>query len=102
MTVRSTILSLLAGLALVLGVTGAPLAQVTAPGTTQVTMESFALPPGARPHDVAPGPGGVVWYTAQGQGALGRLDPGTGEVRQIPLAIKRLAPPAKERALGLF
>ena len=89
MTLRSTLLSFLAGLALVLGVTGAPQAQMvapaTAPGTAQVTMESFALPPGARPHDVAPGPGGVVWYTAQGQGALGRLDPGTGEVRQIPL-----------------
>ena len=25
----------------------------------------------ARPHDVAPAPDGAVWYTAQGQGALG-------------------------------
>lgn len=74
MTVRSTVLSFLAGLIPVLAVTGAPQAQ----GTAQVTMESFALPSGARPHDVAPGPGGVVWYTAQGQGALGRLDPVTG------------------------
>ncbi|MDA1003854.1 MAG: lyase, partial [Chloroflexi bacterium] len=30
-------------------------------------------------------PDGAVWYTAQRQGALGRLDPATGETRQIPL-----------------
>ncbi|MBT5413081.1 MAG: lyase [Rhodospirillaceae bacterium] len=51
-------------------------------------IESFAVPDGARPHDVAPtpgGPDGSVWYTAQRQGALGRLDPKTGETVQIPL-----------------
>ena len=47
----------------------------------------YELPKGAHPHDVAadPRPGGPVWYTAQHQGALGRLDPATGEVIQIPL-----------------
>lgn len=45
----------------------------------------YDLPSGARPHDVAPAPDGTVWYTAQRQGALGRLDPGTGRVEQIPL-----------------
>ena len=45
----------------------------------------YAVPNGARPHDVAPAPDGTVWYTAQGQGALGRLDPETGETVQIPL-----------------
>jgi len=45
----------------------------------------FAVPSGAGPHDVAPGPDGTVWYTAQRQGALGRLDPATGRVEQIPL-----------------
>lgn len=47
----------------------------------------FDVPRGARPHDVAPDPkpGGAVWYTAQGQGALGRLDPASGKVDQIPL-----------------
>jgi virginiamycin B lyase len=50
-------------------------------------VQYYPVPDGARPHDVAPDPrpGGVVWYTAQGQGALGRLDPETGEVVQIPL-----------------
>jgi len=47
----------------------------------------YELPRGARPHDVAPDPkpGGAVWYTAQGQGALGRLDPINGQVEQIGL-----------------
>lgn len=50
-----------------------------------VRVESFAVPDGAHPHDVAPAPDGTVWYTAQYQGALGRLDPATGETEQIPL-----------------
>ena len=47
----------------------------------------YAVPRGARPHDVAPDPkpGGPVWYTAQGQGALGRLDPASGKAEQIAL-----------------
>jgi virginiamycin B lyase len=45
----------------------------------------FPVPAGAGPHDVAPAPDGTVWYTAQQQGALGRLDPATGKTEQIPL-----------------
>ncbi|MBI1208372.1 MAG: lyase [Azospirillum sp.] len=45
----------------------------------------FTVPEGAHPHDVAPAPDGTVWYTAQHQGALGRLEPSTGRVEQIPL-----------------
>lgn len=45
----------------------------------------YPVPAGAHPHDVAPSPDGSVWYTAQHQGALGRLDPKTGTVEQIPL-----------------
>jgi virginiamycin B lyase len=51
----------------------------------QDKVQIFDLPAGARPHDVAPGPHGGVWYTAQRQGALGILDPATGEVVQVPL-----------------
>ncbi len=51
-----------------------------------VTVDRFPVPDGAHPHDVAPQPGGgPVWYTAQYQGALGRLDPATGETRHIAL-----------------
>jgi virginiamycin B lyase len=49
------------------------------------TIQEYPVPAGARPHDVAPAPDGTVWYTAQRQGALGRLDPVTGETHQIPL-----------------
>lgn len=45
----------------------------------------YDVPEGARPHDVAPAPDGTIWYTAQRQGALGILDPETGEVAQVPL-----------------
>lgn len=61
------------------------LAGLTAlPATAQV-VRYFPVPEGARPHDVAPAPDGSVWYTAQGQGALGRLDPRNGKTKQIPL-----------------
>ncbi len=49
------------------------------------TVEEFAVPAGSRPHDVAPAPDGSVWFTAQGSGHLGRLDPRTGRTRLIPL-----------------
>jgi virginiamycin B lyase len=53
----------------------------------EIESKTFALPAGSGPHDVAPAPepDGVVWYTAQTAGALGRLDPSTGQVKQIPL-----------------
>jgi virginiamycin B lyase len=37
------------------------------------------------PHDIWPAGDGTVWYTAQFRGATGRLDPGTGAFREIPL-----------------
>jgi virginiamycin B lyase len=55
------------------------------PALAEDKVRFFDLPEGARPHDVAPGPDGKVWYTAQRQGALGILDRATGEVEQVPL-----------------
>ena len=49
------------------------------------TIQEYPVPPGTHPHDVAPAPDGSVWYTAQISGALGKLDPTTGETRHIPL-----------------
>jgi virginiamycin B lyase len=49
------------------------------------TITEFPVPPGTHPHDVAPATDGGVWYTAQHSGALGYLDPATGETRHIPL-----------------
>jgi virginiamycin B lyase len=43
------------------------------------------VPSGTRPHDVAPARDGGVWYTAQGSGELGWLDPKTGRSRLTSL-----------------
>jgi virginiamycin B lyase len=48
-------------------------------------LKTYKVPAGARPHDVAVSADGIVWYTAQGGGALGRLDPRNGAVKQIKL-----------------
>ena len=69
----------------------------TAPETTTQTtppaaivpenlvLESFPVPAGSGPHDVAPALDGGVWYTAQDTGELGWLDPATGETRHTAL-----------------
>jgi virginiamycin B lyase len=54
----------------------------------EVRIETFKVPSGAHPHDVAPAPDGKVWYTAQHQGALGILDPATGKTEHVALGEK--------------
>jgi virginiamycin B lyase len=49
------------------------------------TVQEYPVPSGSRPHDVAPAVDGGVWYTAQGSGELGWLNPETGETRHIAL-----------------
>jgi virginiamycin B lyase len=51
----------------------------------QLTVEEFPVPAGSRPHDVAPAADGGIWYTGQGDGTLGWLDPATGTVEVIDL-----------------
>ena len=48
-------------------------------------LQEYPVPRGSRAHDVAPAPDGSVWYTAQGTGELGRLDPSTGRTRHTKL-----------------
>lgn len=48
-------------------------------------LEEYTLPEGTYAHDVAPASDGTVWWTAQGTGQLGRLDPSTGESELIDL-----------------
>lgn len=57
----------------------------TATPRGEVTLQEYPVPAGSGPHDVAPAADGGVWYTAQRAGALGRLDPETGETVHIPL-----------------
>jgi virginiamycin B lyase len=67
-------------------VMGLLLAAVVSNALGDVRIQSYPVPEGAHPHDVAPKPaGGIVWYTAQHQAALGRLDPATGHTQHIPL-----------------
>ena len=61
---------------------------VQAPETTttaELSVAEFAVPTGTRPHDVAPAADGGVWFTAQGSGQLGHLDPASGKVELIDL-----------------
>jgi virginiamycin B lyase len=51
----------------------------------KVDKQVFQLPAGAYPHDVAPAPDGKVWYSAQRNGAIGILDPKTGQSREVKL-----------------
>lgn len=49
------------------------------------SFDGFAVPIGSAPHDVAPSPDGTVWYTAQAQAAVGRLDPHSGKDERASL-----------------
>ena len=45
----------------------------------------FPVKQGSRPHDVAVGTDGKVWYSGQGNGTLGLVDPKTGKDESIPI-----------------
>jgi virginiamycin B lyase len=62
-----------------------PSATPTATPEREPEMQTYDVPAGSRPHDVAPAQDGGVWYTAQATGQLGWLNPQTGEVIEIPL-----------------
>src|ERR671919_2601559 len=82
-----------------LAMTAGPSATPSAPATSEQpdllpVLQEYPVPTGSRPHDVAPAVDGGVWYTAQGSGELGWLDPATGETRHVTLgrAGERSAP----------
>jgi len=56
-------------------------------GFSQVRVQEYAIPGGHRIHDVwaDPAPDGPVWFSAQGSGHLGILDPKSGKVEFVPL-----------------
>src|SRR4051794_7844397 len=60
-------------------------ATLAAGAATADEVRVFQLPEGSGPHDAAPAPDGRIWYSAQGSGALGIVEPATGAVRQVPL-----------------
>ena len=52
---------------------------------SELEVVGYPVPGGSRPHDVAPSTDGGVWYTAQGSGELGWLDPVTGLTEHVDL-----------------
>lgn len=66
---------------------------VIVPGPLQVSMQVFkAATPGVRPHDPLATRDGALWYTGQMANLLGRVDPGTGEVREFTLKTAHSGP----------
>ena len=57
-----------------------PATTATAAAPAGLRVQEYPVPAGSRPHDVAPAADDrSVWYTAQGSGQLGLLDPATGK-----------------------
>ena len=54
-------------------------------GDLVFTTQTYRVPGGAHPHDVAVASDGGIWYTGQQNGTVGWLDPETGEVREARL-----------------
>jgi len=62
------------------------LAVMALPAAAAVGSRVYELPRGGGyPHDVAVSADGTVWYTAQRDGKLGRLDPTTSKIDLVPL-----------------
>lgn len=64
---------------------GLVIAIANAAAASAALVEVLELPDGAQPYCVAPQTFGKVWYTSQGAGALGIIDPATGEIVHIEL-----------------
>ena len=62
-----------------------PSSAATPPGELTFSQETYDVPAGSSPHDVAPAADGGVWYTAQASGELGWLNPESGEIREVAL-----------------
>jgi len=86
-----SILSFIAGVALVGGValrssTRAAAKGAATVGELDVKIHEWSIPSkGGHPHDPAVGPDGALWFTEQMVSKLGRLDPATGEFKEYPL-----------------
>jgi virginiamycin B lyase len=53
--------------------------------TQPSSVQTFDVPEGSRPHDVAPATDGGVWFTGQRAGFLGHFNPSTLAVEEVPL-----------------
>jgi virginiamycin B lyase len=62
-----------------------PLARKTLAQESPFRAKYFPLPSGVGVHDVAPAASGAVWFTAQRNGSLGRLEPDSGSLKLVDL-----------------
>jgi virginiamycin B lyase len=68
-------------------------AGVVIDGPAQVSIKTWPVPtPGSRPHDPLATKDGLLWYTGQMAGVLGRLDPKTGSFKEFPLKTPHSGP----------
>ena len=62
-------------------------------GGVQVSFREWAVEtPGAFPHDPLAASDGALWYTGQRASVLGRIDPGTGAIKEYPTNIPDSGP----------
>jgi len=63
---------------------------IAVPAAAQVSVQEYAVPAGHGIHDVwaSPEAGGPVWFSAQGSGHLGILDPKSGKVEFVALGAR--------------
>src|SRR5207248_1036506 len=64
------------GVALLLLLVGGP---VSVRGQQGLVLQEYPVAAGSHPHDAVADRLGRAWYSAQGDGTIGRLDPATGE-----------------------
>src|SRR5215211_4791480 len=56
------------------------------PEASCLTLTTYPVGAGEHPHDVSPAADSKrIWYTAQNAGALGLLDPESGEIELVPI-----------------
>src|SRR5206468_11127758 len=59
---------------------------VVIPGSVTVSIKEWVVPSlGSRPHDPLATADGNIWWTGQWASVLGRLNPRTGEMKEVPL-----------------
>jgi virginiamycin B lyase len=62
-------------------------------GPVKADIKLWPVPtPGSRPHDPLAARDGMIWYTGQLSGVMGRLNPKTGEIKEFALKTPHTGP----------
>ena len=61
------------------------------PGSAQIVFKEWQTPTlGQRSRDPVQAPDGTIWWAGQWGNVIGRIDPGTGEMKEFPLPAKAM------------